>query len=75
MTKKIEGSIECPFYLKEGKGFISCEGLLNKSECTHTFSSDSDKTRYETKNCCVKGGRSCPHYRAVAMLYETGKRV
>lgn len=75
MSKTIESVIECPFYLEEGEGFIACEGLLKKSACKHTFPTDSDKRQYETDFCCVKGGRNCPHYRAVAFLYETGKRV
>ena len=75
MSKYIESDIECPFYIKEGDNFIACEGLLNKKACNHTFSSDADKRQYETAFCCVKGGRNCPHYRAVAILYETGKRV
>ena len=29
MSKSIEGAIECPFYLEEGKSFIKCEGVLN----------------------------------------------
>ena len=75
MSKYIEGDIECPFYIKEGDSFIACEGVLNKKACNHTFPTDSDKRQFETDFCCVKGGRNCPHYRAVAILYETGKRV
>ena len=48
MSKSIEGAIECPFYLEEGKSFIKCEGVLNGTICTHSFNNDKDKHNYET---------------------------
>ncbi len=75
MSKYIEGDIECPFYIEEGRDFITCEGVVSRMNCKHTFPTDTDKRNFESDYCCVKGGRSCPHHRAVAMLYETGKRV
>ena len=39
MSKSIEGAIECPFYLEEGKNFIKCEGILNGTVCAHNFTS------------------------------------
>lgn len=75
MSKYIEGEIECPFYIREGNSYITCEGVLSKKDCKHTFPSEVDKRHYETDYCCVKGGRNCIHHRAVAILYETGKRV
>lgn len=75
MSKYIEGDIECPFYRREGAGFITCEGILSKKDCKHSFPTDADKRHYELNYCCVKGGKKCSHYRAVATLYETGKRV
>ena len=75
MGKYIEGEIECPFYIREGEGFITCEGILSRNDCKHTFCSDSAKKRYETVFCCVDGGKNCAHHKAVLKLYETGKRV
>ena len=43
MSKSIEGAIECPFYLEEGKSFIKCEGILNGTICTHSFNNDKEK--------------------------------
>ena len=43
MSKSIEGTIECPFYLEEGKGFIKCEGILNGTVSTHSFNTDKEK--------------------------------
>lgn len=75
MSKSIEGAIECPFYLEEGKGFIKCEGVLNKTICTHSFFSDEEKRNYEATVCSVLGGRRCTHHRAVAILYDKGVRA
>ena len=72
MSKIIERKIECPFYLKEGNGFITCEGVLNGTECTHSFSSNFMKKNYEEKICCSSGGRKCHHYRNLSILYERG---
>ena len=75
MSKSIEGAIECPFYLEEGKSFIKCEGVLNGTICTHSFNNDKDKHNYETSVCSVFGGKRCADHRAVAILYDKGVRV
>lgn len=74
MSKSIEATIECPFYLEEGNNFIKCEGMLDKTTTTHTFNNNSDKRNFETTMCGVSGGRKCPHHRAVAILYDRGLR-
>ena len=75
MSKSIEGIIECPFYIKEGTGFITCEGILEKTSTTHRFKSKDEKISYEQRCCCVNGGRKCPHYRSLSVLYERGARA
>jgi hypothetical protein len=76
MSKAIEGVIECPFYKTEGEKFISCEGYLkNSTTVTHRFSSDEKKRNYEYDFCCVNGGRRCPHYRNLMILYERGEKL
>ena len=75
MSKSIEGAIECPFYLKEGKRFIKCEGILNGTICTHSFNSDKEKLFFENTVCSVFGGKRCAHHRAVALLYDKGVRA
>lgn len=76
MSKAIEEVIECPFYMREGDGFISCEGLLKKSTtATHRFKSNDEKRSYEYEFCCVNGGRKCPHYRNLMILYERGEKA
>lgn len=75
MAKLIEGKIECPFYIKEGERFIRCEGAIRGTECVHKFISNSDKVMFEDRVCSMFGGRSCPHHRTVAVLYEKEVRV
>lgn len=75
MSKTIESIIECPFYLKEGEKFISCEGVLDNTSSTHRFNSNDEKKKYEFSVCCVNGGKKCKHHRAVSVLYERGLRV
>ncbi len=75
MSKSIEGMIECPFYLEEGKNFIKCEGVLNGTDCTHQFKNTAEKFNFETSVCSVMGGRKCAHHRSVALLYDKGLRA
>ncbi len=75
MSKMIEGRIECPFYLKEGDGFIACEGVLAGTRCIHQFKSNSHKRSYEIAVCSSGGGKKCHHYRTVSLLYERGIKV
>ncbi len=74
MSKSIEGIIECPFYIKEGERFITCEGLFPESSVTHRFSDNNLKKIHEFEFCCVNGGKKCSHFRNVSLLYERGKR-
>ena len=75
MSKFIEEQIECPFYIKEGTGFITCEGILEKTSTTHRFKNNKEKTDYEQRCCCVNGGKKCSHYRNLSVLYERGVRA
>ncbi len=75
MSKNIEGLIECPFYVKEGERFITCEGLLENSTVTHRFTTNEEKKCHEFDFCCVNAGKKCPHYRNVSLLYERGQRA
>ncbi len=75
MSKSIEGIIECPFYIKEGECFITCEGLLENTSVTHRFSTNEEKRCHEFDFCSIRGGKKCPHFRSVSLLYERGERV
>lgn len=74
MSKEIESMIECPFYIKEGKKFISCEGLLDNTSTVQQFETDLFKKSHQYNFCCVNGGKKCPHYRNIALLYDRGER-
>lgn len=74
MPKFIEGRIECPFYIAEGKGFITCEGVLRNTRCVQKFKTDKQKICHEELVCSVNGGRGCEHYKTVFSLYERGLR-
>ena len=75
MSKMIESSIECPFYLSEGDKFISCEGLVKGAKCYQSFLNNDLKRHYEESVCSVNCGKKCHHYRAVSLLYERGQRA
>ena len=75
VSKPIEEIIECPFYIREGTAFITCEGVLEKTTTTHRFESNKEKLKYEQHFCCLNGGRKCLHYRSISVLYERGVRA
>ncbi|MBO5065490.1 MAG: hypothetical protein J6D06_05180 [Clostridia bacterium] len=75
MSKFIEGMIECPFYLREGEGFIACEGIITGSSCHHRFENDFQKRNYEIDVCSTNGGKKCRYYRTMALLYERGLKA
>lgn len=74
MPKAIEAQIECPFYIKEGKGFITCEGIIKGTVDMHCFKSDNEKAMFEVNVCGSDCGRKCVHYKRVNDLYESGLR-
>ena len=74
MATSIETHIECPFFLDHSKKIIACEGLCGESKTNHVFKSIEEKIMYLAGVCSFNGGRKCPHYRAVSLLYERGLR-
>lgn len=74
MATGIDSYIECPFFLEHGKKIIVCEGLCSKRKTTHSFGTCEEKKKYIAQNCAFNGGKKCPHYRAVSLLYERGLR-
>lgn len=75
MSKFIEGMIECPFYLKEGENFISCEGIIAGSECLHKFKNEFLKRDYEIDICSSNGGKKCQYHKTLSLLYERGLKT
>ncbi len=74
MSKLIESKIECPFYVRESERAITCEGCIAGTVTVQRFNDRAGKSDYENTVCSVFGGRRCPHYRTVSVLYERGLR-
>ncbi len=72
MSKQIESSIECPFYIKEGDKSITCEGVIKDTTCVHRFSSQEEKAKHEVRVCSNNCGKKCYHYRTLSVMYERG---
>ena len=68
-SKLIESRIMCPFYVRESKTAIVCEGVIGDTLCAQKFPSISEKARHEVDYCSREGGRRCPQFRAVSLKY------
>ncbi len=75
MSKQIEASIECPFYLDEGDCFIQCEGAIKGTNCVHNFQSNKEKRSHQINICGKNCGKKCYHYRTISIMYERGVLV
>lgn len=72
MVDKPKLLIECPFFKHNKDNYIACEGTINNTTCYQKFTSAKEMHNHEKKYCSVFGGRNCPHYRTVAVLYDRG---
>jgi len=72
VSKLIEARILCPYYLRESKSTIICEGAIGGTICAQKFQSIAAKARHEVDYCSKEGGRRCPQFRAVSMKYYNG---
>ncbi len=75
MSKHIEASIECPFYISEGDRFIECEGAIKGTNCVHNFTNNKEKRKHEMLICSSNCGKKCYHYRTLSVMYERGVLV
>lgn len=50
-NKAIEAMAVCPFYQREGKVTVTCEGILGKGMVS-VFDSPSNKVLHEAEFCC-----------------------
>ena len=74
MAKKLEAFIECPCNLDYGDDAITCEGVCDNGVTKHIFNSRAAFMNQIDNICSKRGGKKCPHYRAVSLLYERGLR-
>ena len=72
-SKLIEARIMCPYYIRESKTTILCEGSIGNTICVQKFQNISQKARHEGDYCSKDGGRRCPQYRAVSLKYYNGR--
>lgn len=42
---------KCPYYIRESKYGITCEGMLEKTECMNKFKTEGEKQRYLRQQC------------------------
>ena len=62
-------NIKCPFYLKESKYTITCEGLESGTELATKFPSGEAKKEYQVHNC-YHGKNGCAIMRLLEKKYE-----
>ena len=61
--------VKCPFYIKDERGEISCEGIIENTFTT-VHMNPKRKPKYMAEYCCSYGYSTCPIYLAVAKKYD-----
>ena len=61
----------CPFYIKEAKKSITCEGLIDGVDCLMRFTDEGAKIAFQAENC-ERGDyfARCPQAVALEEKYE-----
>lgn len=63
----------CPFYVRDGRRSITCEGAEPGSQNRTVFSDPAAKERFLQRECCVLPAKSRCAYGAMLMRrYESG---
>ncbi|MBR3767356.1 MAG: hypothetical protein IKL10_03840 [Clostridia bacterium] len=57
--RSIEEFIKCPFFLKEGRATLQCEGYIKGTCMTTQFPERSELIKYVLKNCAEINGGKC----------------
>lgn len=61
----------CPFYLKEARKSITCEGLTEGTTNMTRFASEEEKHSFQAANCEMYNfGRFCPMAAAIMRKYK-----
>lgn len=61
----------CPFYQKEAKLSITCEGLSDRTVCMTRFESVEDKAQFQAMNCEMYNyEHCCPLAAALMSKYQ-----
>lgn len=69
-NKTIDALAFCPFYVKEGKTSITCEGIVG-SFTVNKFQSEISKERHERNFCTAKTCRGCSVFSALMENYKS----
>lgn len=57
----------CPFYVKEARLSITCEGLSEGTVCMTRFATTEEKTQYQAMNCEMYNYENCCRLAAALM--------
>ena len=71
-NSSIDAHIECPFFIKQDKNYITCESYIPKAENKLYFKRLDEQRKYIAKVCSCNQGKECLHYRIMSTLYERG---
>ena len=61
--------VKCPFYKKDNKTKIICEGVINDT-CTQPFKSTKKKEIYKNNYCCTFHYKECPYFKLLDRKYD-----
>lgn len=64
----------CPFYIREYKRSITCEGVGQSDEILHRFSGGQEKAEFQRRYCFGYGFYRCPVARMLWEKYEKDVR-
>lgn len=65
------GRTRCPYYLREDRLCIDCEGFAGGSTVTQTFVDEAAKERWQARRCfTMQYGRRCPVAKVLEAKYE-----
>lgn len=67
-NKAIDALVFCPFYAREGKVTITCEGIVGATTVSH-FKSEKEKKEHENDFCTVQHCKGCGVYSAIMQNY------
>lgn len=59
----------CPFYLRDGKCSITCEGLIDNSRMIIMFEEAQQRQEWQEKNCYLYRC-DCPYKKILEKKYE-----
>lgn len=72
MNYSLDVIIQCPFFVRESKDMLCCEGYISETCMTTSFSTRAQKLRYIYSHCVKVDGGSCYLARS---LFEKYKRI